>query len=89
MSFPVLKNGTYFSETITCSPVRGLRPVRAGRFFTENAPKPRSSTRSPRDSAATTSSRMAFTMCSTSRWNRCGLRAAMRSMSSDLITLAP
>ena len=34
-------------EIDTISPVRGLRPVRASRFFTENAPKPRSSTRSP------------------------------------------
>ena len=51
MSLPVLKKGTYFSDTVTCSPVRGLRPVRAGRFLTEKAPKPRSSTRSPRASA--------------------------------------
>ena len=35
-----------FSSTSTDLPVRGLRPVRAGRFFTEKAPKPRSSTRS-------------------------------------------
>ena len=68
ISLPALKNGTYFSVTGTLVPVRGLRPTRAGRFFTENAPKPRSSTRSPRDSAAAISSRMALTMCSTSRW---------------------
>ena len=52
ISLPVLKNGTDFCATETCAPVRGLRPVRAGRFFTENAPKPRNSTRSPRASAA-------------------------------------
>ena len=40
-SLPVLKKGTHFSSTSTDSPVRGLRPVRAGRFLTENAPKPR------------------------------------------------
>ena len=44
------------------------RPARAGRCLTENAPKPRSSTRSPRANAATISSRIAFTMFSTSRW---------------------
>ena len=67
ISLPVLKNGTDFSSTETCAPVRGLRPVRAGRFFTEKAPKPRSSTRSPRASAAVISLRMALTMFSTSR----------------------
>src|SRR4029079_18232191 len=54
ISLPVLKNGTDFCATETCAPVRGLRPVRAGRFFTEKAPKPRNSTRSPRAIAATT-----------------------------------
>jgi hypothetical protein len=49
---PVLKNGMCFSETWTLSPVRGLRPTRASRRFTEKAPKPRSSTRSPRARAA-------------------------------------
>ncbi len=67
ISLPVLKNGTDFCATETCAPVRGLRPVRAGRFFTEKAPKPRSSTRSPRAIAATISLRMALTMFSTSR----------------------
>src|ERR1700686_992919 len=68
ISLPVLKNGTLFWSTGTCAPVRGLRPARAGRCFTEKAPKPRSSTRSPRAKAATISSRIAFTMFSTSRW---------------------
>src|SRR5262249_15640241 len=68
ISLPVLKNGTYFWSTDTCAPVRGLRPVRAGRFVTEKAPKPRSSTRSPRAMAAMTSPRIALTMFSTSRW---------------------
>src|ERR1700722_6978882 len=45
---PVLKNGMCFSLTETLSPVRGLRPTRASRRFTENAPKPRSSPRPPR-----------------------------------------
>src|SRR5690349_10272656 len=67
ISLPVLKNGTDFCATETWAPVRGLRPVRAGRFFTEKAPKPRSSTRSPRAMAATISFRMALTMFSTSR----------------------
>src|ERR1700684_3514235 len=67
ISLPVLKNGTHFWSTATWAPVRGLRPVRAGRCFTENAPKPRSSTLSPRAIAAMISLRMALTMFSTSR----------------------
>ena len=47
ISLPVLKNGTDFWSTETWAPVRGLRPVRAGRCLTEKAPKPRNSTRSP------------------------------------------
>ena len=39
-------------DTLTASPVRGLRPTRASRRLTEKAPKPRNSTRSPRDKAA-------------------------------------
>src|SRR5690606_19666578 len=85
ISLPALNWGTYFSSTSTCSPVRGLRPTLAGRFLTEKAPKPRNSTRSPRASASPISSRMALTMFSTSRWNRCGFSAASFSMSSDLI----
>src|SRR3546814_2461292 len=45
---PVLKKGTCFSDKLTAAPVRGLRPTRASRRLTEKAPKPRSSTRSPR-----------------------------------------
>src|SRR5277367_2813508 len=51
ISLPVLKKGTNFSVTGTLSPVRGLRPVRACRCLVENAPNPRSSTRSPRANA--------------------------------------
>src|SRR6516165_7889019 len=68
ISLPVLKNGTHFLSTATWAPVRGLRPVRAGRCLTEKAPNPRNSTRSPRDIAAIISPRMALTMFSTSRW---------------------
>src|SRR5262245_40248091 len=67
ISLPVLKNGTDFFSTETWAPVRGLRPMRAGRFFTEKAPKPRSSTRSPRAIAATIPPSIALTMFSTSR----------------------
>src|SRR5690606_39658014 len=48
-SLPLLKKGTALAGTSTVSPVRGLRPVRAGRLRTEKAPKPRSSTRPPSD----------------------------------------
>src|SRR6202451_4742848 len=67
ISLPVLKNGTHFWSTATWAPVRGLRPVRGGRCLTENAPKPRSSTRSPLAIALVTSPKMALTMFSTSR----------------------
>src|SRR5690606_17138687 len=70
-SLPVLKKGTNFSATSTAAPVRGLRPVREGRRFTENAPKPRNSTRSPRDRALAISSKIVPTMRSISRWVRC------------------
>jgi hypothetical protein len=43
----VLKLGTDCLPTATWAPVRGSRPVWAGRCFTEKTPKPRSSTRSP------------------------------------------
>src|SRR5690606_12696317 len=66
-SLPVLKNGTYFSSTATGAPVRGLRPIRGALYFTVNAPKPLSSTRSPRANALTISSKMTLTIRSTSR----------------------
>src|ERR1700730_3461111 len=67
ISLPVLKNGTLLRSTDTCAPVRGLRPVRAGRFLTETAAKPRHLTRPPRAIAATISPRIALTIFSTSR----------------------
>src|SRR5690606_37608556 len=60
-SLPVLKNGTNFSSTGTGAPVLGLRPSRGARYFTVNAPKPLSSTRSPRARALTISSKMTLT----------------------------
>ena len=39
ISLPGLKVTTYFSATSTRSPVRGLRALRAARFFTSNTPK--------------------------------------------------
>lgn len=62
-----LEEGHPFSSTKTDSPVRGFRPERDGRFFTENAPKPRSSTRFPAARASVISSSTALTMFSTSR----------------------
>ena len=61
ISLPVLNTGIAFSDTATAAPVRGLRPRRASRRFTEKAPKPRSSTRSPRASASAMVSRIALT----------------------------
>jgi hypothetical protein len=56
-----------FSATLTLSPVRGLRPWRAPRRFTEKESKPLSSTRSPRYSFVTIWSKIVLTMRSTSR----------------------
>src|ERR1700746_404937 len=89
ISLPVFKNGTECLSTATCAPVRGLRPVRAGRCLTEKAPKPRNSTRSPRDIAAIISPRMALTMFSTSRWYRWGFCPEIRCTSPDLIIARP
>jgi hypothetical protein len=62
-----LKKGVFFSGTWTAAPVLGFRPTRSSRTFTENEPKPRNSTRSPRANAATISSKTASTAFSTSR----------------------
>jgi formylglycine-generating enzyme required for sulfatase activity len=51
ISLPALKYGQAFFSTATARPVRGFRAVRARRLLTENMPKPRISTRSPRASA--------------------------------------
>ena len=56
---PVLKVGMAFWPTEMASPVRGLRAARASRLLTANTPKSRSSTRSPRASAAVMVSKMA------------------------------
>jgi len=85
ISFPVLKKGTAFFETWTATPVRGLRPVCAARILAENAPKPRSSTRSPRRKASIISFSIALTTLSMSRSKRCGFCEEMRFMSSDFI----
>ena len=88
-SLPVLKNGTFLSSTFTASPVRGLRPTRASRALTENAPKPRSSTRSPLASASMISSKTVFTIRSTWRCVRCGFSSAIFWISSERIIRVP
>src|SRR5262249_9771592 len=66
-SLPVLKKGTNFSATDTLAPVRGLRPCRGARCLTVKAPKPLSSTLSPRASASTISLKTTLTIRSMSR----------------------
>ena len=83
-----LRAGMNFSDTETAAPVRGLRPMRAPRCLTEKAPKPRSSTRSPRDSASPTSSKTVVTILSTSRCVRWLFCSAMRWINSDFV-MAP
>ena len=58
------------------------QPLRA---FTENAPKPRNSTRSPRDRASMISSKTVLTIFSTWRCVRCGLASAIFWISSERI----
>jgi hypothetical protein len=85
ISLPALKNGSAFSRTGTVPPVRGLRPILAFRILSENVPKPRNSTRSPRAIALLISSKMAPTTFSISRTYKWGFADAMRWTSSDLI----
>ena len=65
-----LKTGTLFSGTSTLTPLFGFRPMRPALSFTENAPKPRSSTRSFLAIAVTISSSTTSTAFSTTRWGR-------------------
>jgi hypothetical protein len=88
-SLPGLKKGIALSGTTTCCPVRGLRPGRLDRCLAEKTPNPRSSMRSPLASPATISSRIASTIFNTSDRYSVGLRSAIRSTSSDLITGYP
>lgn len=83
-SLPVRKKGTCFSGTATGSPVRGLRPARDLRCRTENAPKPRSSTRAPRSNVWVTDSRTTATTRSMSRRVKCGFSSWSLSINSDL-----
>ena len=69
----VVKYGTVFSLTWTVTPVRGLCPMRALRCFTEKAPKPRSSTRSPRARAPVIWSNIVATINSTSATRAVGM----------------
>jgi len=85
ISLPVLKYGTDFWSTMTYAPVRGLRPVRARRYLTENAPNPRSSTRSLRASAPTISSRDRIDDFFHITGIKVRLLFGMRLTSSDLI----
>ena len=82
-SLPVRKKGTCFSGTETGAPVRGLRPARALRCRTENAPKPRSSTRAPFSKVCVIVSSTTATTRSMSRRVKCGFSSWRISMSSD------
>ena len=80
-----VKRGAALLRTSICSPVFGLRPMRALRWRTEKTPKPRNSTRSPCVRAAPISSKIVATIRSTSRIRRCGLASASRVIKSDLV----
>ena len=83
MSLLGLNANKAFSGTTTALPLRGFRALRVDRFFAVNTPKPRSSTRSPRASAAVIVSSMASTMASASRLYRYGFCAESFVISSD------
>ena len=72
----------------TGSPVRGLRPVRAGRLVTLNAPKPGQATLSPLFAPATTVSKNAPIVRSASAFETLAALATA-SMSSDLVINRP
>ena len=72
----------------TGSPVRGLRPVRAGRLVTLNAPKPGHATLSPFFAPATTVSKNAPIVRSASAFETLAALATA-SMSSDLVINRP
>ena len=61
------KQAEVLGSTVTGSPVRGLRPCRPCRDFTEKAPKPRNSTRSPLFMALMIWSKIVLMIRSTSR----------------------
>jgi hypothetical protein len=75
-------------EALICtgSPVRGLRPVRAGRLVTLNAPKPGHATLSPFFAFATTVSKNAPIVRSASAFETFAALATA-SMSSDLVII--
>src|SRR5471032_1719538 len=64
------KWGCRFSSIKTGAPSRGLRPTRDGLSFTENEPKPRSSTRRPSTRDAKMASSTVATILSASRTER-------------------
>ena len=72
----------------TGSPVRGLRPVRAGRLVTLNAPNPGQATLSPCFAPATTVSKNAPIVRSASAFDTLAALATA-SMSSDLVINRP
>ena len=72
----------------TGSPVRGLRPVRAGRWVTLKAPKPGHATLSPFFAPATTVSKNAPIVRSASAFETLAALATA-SMSSDLVINRP
>ena len=72
----------------TGSPVRGLRPVRAGRLVTLNAPNPGQATLSPFFAPATTVSKNAPIVRSASAFDTLAALATA-SMSSDLVINRP
>ena len=59
---------TYFAGTLTGSPVRGLRAVRAARFLTSKTPKFRSSIRSSSISVSMIESNTRCTISFTLSW---------------------
>ena len=85
ISLPARKYGTYLPGTLTASPVRGLRPSRAGRYFTEKLPNQRTSTRIPRLRAQTIDRKTMLTASSALRPESIGWRPKTREINSDFV----
>ena len=83
--FPALNNGTFEAAIAMLSPVRGFRPCRAGRSFTEKVPNPATLTVSPLARASLMDPSTALTAVSASAFDS-EASAATQVDRSDLFT---
>ncbi len=87
--FPALNEGTLDAAISMGSPVRGLRPCRAGRCLTVNVPKPAMLTDSPLASPSVMTPRKALTAASASHFETLVLSATWAAMSDFFVLRSP